>query len=223
MPGDPLRAKYIAENFLENVKLVNEVRGMYAYTGEYKGCKITIMASGMGIPSMGIYSLELFKFYNVDNIIRIGTCGALDKDMKMLDLILVDKTYTESNYALALDNIRCYIGEASSTLNETILKTAQEQGIDIQKRNTVCNEIFDPYHPKLYDLIESFPNFMNLIVCKLVLYKVLRIFLNTFSFTSNITLNYSFLSIYLICYVNVNIYHFNLTIIKYCFIFIELN
>lgn len=74
MPGDPLRAKFIADNFLEDYKLVNKVRGMYAYTGKYKGKEITVMAHGMGIPSMGIYSYELFKFYNVDNIIRIGTC-----------------------------------------------------------------------------------------------------------------------------------------------------
>ena len=74
MPGDPLRAKYIAENFLEEYKLVNEVRGMYAYAGKYKGKTVTVMASGMGMPSMGIYSYELFKFYNVENIIRIGSC-----------------------------------------------------------------------------------------------------------------------------------------------------
>mgnify|MGYP000113529806 FL=1 len=77
MPGDPLRAKYIAENFLEEYKLVNEVRGMYAYTGKYKGKTVTVMASGMGMPSMGIYSYELFKFYNVENIIRIGSCRSI--------------------------------------------------------------------------------------------------------------------------------------------------
>ena len=152
---------------IENYKIVNEVRGMYAYTGFYKGTKVTIMASGMGIPSMGIYSFELFHMYNVENIIRIGTCGALDKDMKMLDLILVDKTYTESNYALALDNIRCYIGDSSASLNETIQKTAEKIGINIQKRNTVCNEIYDPYHPKLYDLIETFPKELRIAACEM--------------------------------------------------------
>ena len=76
MPGDPLRAKYISENFLDNYRLVNEVRGMYAYTGTYKGKEVTIMASGMGMPSMGIYSYELYKFYDVENIIRIGSCGS---------------------------------------------------------------------------------------------------------------------------------------------------
>ena len=76
MPGDPLRAKYIADNYLENAKLVNQVRGMYAYTGTYKGKEITVMASGMGMPSIGIYSYELYKFYNVENIIRIGSAGS---------------------------------------------------------------------------------------------------------------------------------------------------
>ncbi len=76
MPGDPLRAKYIAEKFLDDFKLVNKVRGMYAFTGYYNGKRVTVMASGMGMPSMGIYSYELFKFYDVDNIIRIGSCGA---------------------------------------------------------------------------------------------------------------------------------------------------
>ena len=167
MPGDPLRAKYIAENFLENYKLVNDVRGMYAYTGNYKGTQVTIMASGMGIPSMGIYSYELFHFYNVNNIIRIGTCGSIDRDVKMLDLILVDKTYTESNYALALDNERCYIGDSSSYVNQIIQDTAKENGINIQKRNAICNEIFDPYHPKLYDLLENIPKDLRIAACEM--------------------------------------------------------
>ena len=84
MPGDPLRAKYIAENFLDDAKLVNQVRGMFAYTGTYKGKQLTVMASGMGIPSMGIYSYELFHFYNVDYIIRIGTCRSLYKRFKFI-------------------------------------------------------------------------------------------------------------------------------------------
>ena len=167
MPGDPLRAKHIAENYLEDFRLVNDVRGMYAYTGTYKGTKITVMASGMGIPSMGIYSFELYEFYKVDNIIRIGTCGAFDKDMKMLDLILVDHTFTESNYSLALDNIRCYIAGASLHLNQVIQETAKKLDYNIQTRNTVCNEIFDPYHPKLYELIETFPKELRIAACEM--------------------------------------------------------
>ena len=95
MPGDPLRAKYIAENFLENAKLVNTVRNMLAYTGTYKGKEITVFSSGMGMPSMGIYSYELFKFYGVEKIIRIGSCGAYDENLNLFDTILVDQSYTE--------------------------------------------------------------------------------------------------------------------------------
>ena len=86
MPGDPLRAKYIAENFMENCKLVNQVRGMYAYTGTYKGKELTVMAHGMGMPSVGIYTYELFKFYDVENIIRIGSCGDINQNLNYLIL-----------------------------------------------------------------------------------------------------------------------------------------
>ena len=99
MPGDPMRAEYIAENYLENARLVNKVRGMYAYTGEYKGKQISVMASGMGIPSMGIYSYELFSFYDVDNIIRIGTAGAISEKLKLRDVVLVLASCTASSYA----------------------------------------------------------------------------------------------------------------------------
>lgn len=167
MPGDPLRAKYIAEHFFDYYKLVNDVRGMFAYTGFYKGTRITVMASGMGIPSMGIYSFELFNFYRVENIIRIGTCGSLDKDVKMLDLLLVNKTYTESNYAQALDNVKCYVGESSSYLNSVIKETSKEMEIDIQERNTICNEIFDPYHPNMSQLLNMLPEDLHLAACEM--------------------------------------------------------
>ena len=100
MPGDPLRAKMIAEKYLDDYKLVNNVRGMFAYTGFYKGKKITVMASGMGIPSMGIYSYELFKFYNVDNIIRIGSCGSLIKDLNLYDIVVARDSYSISTYGV---------------------------------------------------------------------------------------------------------------------------
>ena len=109
MPGDPLRAKYIADNFLSDAKLVNSVRGMYAYTGFYKNKKITVMASGMGMPSMGIYSYELFKFYDVENIIRIGSCGAYKPELKLFDIILAQNTFSESNFALTLNNEASHI------------------------------------------------------------------------------------------------------------------
>jgi purine-nucleoside phosphorylase len=99
MPGDPLRARYIAETFLEEPKLVNQVRGMLGYTGKYKGKKVSVMGSGMGMPSIGIYSYELFKEYNVDNIIRVGSCGGYSKDVKIRDVILAQAACTNSNYA----------------------------------------------------------------------------------------------------------------------------
>lgn len=88
MPGDPLRAKFIAENFLENAKLVNNVRGIQGYTGTWKGTPVTVMASGMGMPSIGIYSYELFKFYDVENIIRVGSAGAYSADLKLFDVVV---------------------------------------------------------------------------------------------------------------------------------------
>ena len=98
MPGDPHRAKLIAETYLKNPVLINDVRGVQGYTGEYKGKKVSVMASGMGIPSMGIYSYELYRAYNVENIIRIGTCGALKKDITLKDMIVATGACTDSNY-----------------------------------------------------------------------------------------------------------------------------
>ena len=100
MPGDPLRAKFIAENFLEDAKLVNNVRGIHGYTGTYKGKKVSVMASGMGMPSMAIYSYELFNFYDVDNIIRIGTAGVVDPSLKVRDVVFGLGACTNSNYQL---------------------------------------------------------------------------------------------------------------------------
>ena len=132
MPGDPLRAKYIAENFLENYKLVNQVRGMYAYAGTYNKKRITIMASGMGMPSMGIYAYELYKFYNVENIIRIGSCGSYMPNLKLFDIILTNKVFSESNFALTLNNDNCHIIESDKDLNSVIEKTADITNINRQ-------------------------------------------------------------------------------------------
>ena len=115
MPGDPVRAKLIADKFLEDAKLVSNVRGMNTFTGTYKGTKVTIMPSGMGIPSMGIYSYELFKFYNVDKIIKVGTCGSYSKDLDLGDLVLVNGSYSESTYAKVQDNVEDEIMYAKNT------------------------------------------------------------------------------------------------------------
>ena len=98
MPGDPLRAKFIAENYLDNAVLVNNVRGVNGYTGYYKGKRVSVMASGMGQPSIGIYSYELFNFYDVDSIIRIGSCGSLDKDLHIRDIVIAQGACTNGNY-----------------------------------------------------------------------------------------------------------------------------
>ena len=98
MPGDPLRSKFIAENFLENAVLVNNVRGIHGYTGTYHGVKISVMASGMGMPSIGIYSYELFNFYGVDNIIRVGTAGGIGDNVKVRDVVMGMSAYTNSNF-----------------------------------------------------------------------------------------------------------------------------
>ena len=100
MPGDPLRAKFIADNFLENAVLVNNVRGVNGYTGYYKGKRVSVMASGMGQPSIGIYSYELFNFYGVEKIIRIGSCGSFDKDLHVRDIIIAQGACTNGNYAM---------------------------------------------------------------------------------------------------------------------------
>lgn len=145
MPGDPMRAKYIAEHFLEDYKLVNEVRGMYAFTGKYKGKEVTVMGSGMGMPSMGIYCYELYKFYNVENIIRIGSCGGNTPELNILDVILGDNAYTTSNFAKAMTGDECNWVGTSGVINEVIEQTAQEMNQKITKGNVCCTEYFGPY------------------------------------------------------------------------------
>lgn len=161
MPGDPLRAKYIARNFLTEYKLVNTVRGMYAYTGKYKQKDITIMASGMGMPSMGIYSYELFKFYDVENIIRIGSCGALIPDLNMFDIILSENVYSESNYAFTLNNDDCHFVSSSEFLNKKITSTAEKNNIKIFKGNTICSDCFDLYMTDTTKFHERIPKGYN--------------------------------------------------------------
>lgn len=145
MPGDPMRAKYIAEHYLENPKLVNTVRGMYAYTGTYHGKELTVMGSGMGMPSMGIYSYELFQFYDVEEIIRIGTCGAYDADLKLFDIVLSEQTYTESNFALTYNNSECHYVNSDDCLNKKIIDIANTMNIPIFKGNTICVDFVDFY------------------------------------------------------------------------------
>ena len=142
MPGDPKRVKYIAENYLDNPVLVNDVRGILTYTGKYKGKDVTVMASGMGMASIGIYVTELFKFYDVDKVIRIGTCGGLKEDVKVNDIILAEKAYTTSNYAHSLTGKNTNIIASSEEMNKKVEETAKRLDIKIKKATINTSDIF---------------------------------------------------------------------------------
>ena len=167
MPGDPLRAKYIAENFLDNYKLVNDVRNIYTYTGMYKGKELTVMASGMGMPSMGIYSYELYKFYEVENIIRIGSCGAYVPELKLFDIVLSKEVYSEGNFALTFNNDNCHIVEASSKLNNIIENTATKLDMKIFKGNTLCSDGFDLYMTDVNQFLNRVPKDFKPLTCEM--------------------------------------------------------
>ncbi len=132
MPGDPLRAKFIAETFLENPVQFNAVRNMFGYTGTYKGKPISVMGSGMGMPSIGIYSYELFAFYGVETIIRIGSAGSYSEDAKIYDVIIGDSAWSESTYALRQGGELHDVLYPSAELNEKILECASELNIPVR-------------------------------------------------------------------------------------------
>ena len=141
MPGDPKRAKFIAENFLENPKLISEVRGIPAYTGKYKGKLVSVMASGMGNPSMGIYSHELFEFYNVKNIIRVGTCGVYNPEFKVGDVAVAINSVSTSNYRNIFKG-DVNIIPASKKLIKVAEKTAKKTGSSARFGNVYCSDAF---------------------------------------------------------------------------------
>lgn len=170
MPGDPLRAKHIAENYLENYKLVNNVRGMLAYTGTYNGKEVTVMASGMGMPSIGIYSYELFNFYDVENIIRVGSCGAYTKEINLYDIILVEESYTDSSFAKVQNNSDYNSLNSNNELNELIKQKAKEKNINLITGKVHSTDVFynELDYKKLYEEkkclvseMESFALFHN--------------------------------------------------------------
>lgn len=142
MPGDPLRAKMIAENFLENSRLVNSVRNILAYTGTYKGKEVTVFASGMGNASIGIYSYELYKFYDVEEIIRIGSCGAYNENVDLYSLILVDKSYSNSAYDDILNGENVPYSRGSDELNNKIMDVARVGNYDLRYGNIYCTDVF---------------------------------------------------------------------------------
>lgn len=141
MPGDPKRCEYIAKKFLSNAKIINNVRGMTAYTGYYKSKQITVFPSGMGIPSMGIYSYELFKEYNVENIIRIGTMGSYT-NLQLKDIVLVENSITNSNYGRYLCNYQSININSNAELNSKIELSAQELNLKINKGNIYSSDVF---------------------------------------------------------------------------------
>ena len=145
MPGDPLRAKYIAENFLTDAKEVCNLRNMLGYTGFYKGVKVSVVGSGMGMPSMGIYSWELFHYFNAEKIIRIGTCGVVNKNVEIPDLILASKVYSESNFAYTYNDYKEHIVLPSEELNNDIIETAKRLNIKLHVGVMTTMDVFGPY------------------------------------------------------------------------------
>ena len=142
MPGDPLRAKFIAENFLEDAKLVNNVRGIQGYTGTYKGVPVSVMASGMGIPSIGIYSYELFTQYGVENIMRVGSAGAMVPELNLYDIVLGMGACTNSNYADQYELPGTFAPIASYKILKECAKVAEEKGLDVKVGNLFSSDVF---------------------------------------------------------------------------------
>lgn len=142
MPGDPLRSKFIAENFLDKAVLINNIRGIQGYTGYYEGKRVSVMASGMGMPSMGIYAYELFNFYNVQNIIRVGSCGATSERVKVRDLVIGEKAFTTSSFAENFDLPKDFLGQASAYLMERAIKACKELNINPVVGNIFSSDVF---------------------------------------------------------------------------------
>lgn len=142
MPGDPLRAKFIAENFLENPILYNEIRNMYGYTGTYKGIPVSVQGSGMGMPSMGIYSWELYNEHGVENIIRIGTAGSFNDKIHVGEIVTALSASTDSNFQHAFDVPGNYSPCASYELLMKLQKSSRETGIDFTGGNVVSCDVF---------------------------------------------------------------------------------
>lgn len=142
MPGDPLRARIIAELFLDNYREVTSVRGMLGYTGLFQGRPISVMGSGMGMPSIGIYSYELFKFYDVENIVRIGSAGSYTKDAKLFDVVLATGAVSESNYARVQSGYDLDITYPSESLNDKLRASAEKLGVKMIEANIHSSDVF---------------------------------------------------------------------------------
>ena len=142
MPGDPLRAKKVAETYLEDPKLFNQVRGMLGYTGTYKGKRVSVMGSGMGFGSIGIYSYELYAFYDVDTIIRIGSCGAATPDIELLDIVLADEVISNEAFAKIAHGFEGSHMKGSERISKTIRRISREMKIKVIEGNISSNNVF---------------------------------------------------------------------------------
>jgi len=155
MPGDPLRSKFIAENFLENPVLVNNVRGVQGYTGYYKGVKVSVMATGMGMPAMGIYSHELFNGYGVENIIRVGSAGSIQEHVKLYDLVIGQGACTDSNFASQFHLPGTFAPIASYELLSAAVEAAKEQGATYHVGNVNSSDVFYGDHAGVPEGLDS--------------------------------------------------------------------
>ena len=155
MPGDPLRSKFIAETFLENPVLVNNVRGVQGYTGYYKGVKVSVMASGMGMPSIGIYSHELYNGYGVENIIRVGSAGAIQEQIKLYDLVIAQGACTDSNFANQFHLPGTFAPIADYTLLTTAVEAAKKAGARYHVGNVNSSDVFYGDHALVPEGLDS--------------------------------------------------------------------
>ena len=155
MPGDPLRSKFIAENFLENPVLVNNVRGVHGYTGTYKGVKVSVMASGMGMPAIGIYSHELYNGYNVENIIRVGSAGSIQDHINLYDIVLGQGACTDSNYAAQFHLPGTFAPIADYTLLSEAVKACQNHGATYHVGNVNSSDVFYGDHVGVPEGLDS--------------------------------------------------------------------
>jgi len=156
MPGDPLRAKFIAENFLDNAKCITSVRNMFGYTGTYKGQPISVMGSGMGIPSISIYATELYKDYGVESIIRIGSCGAVRDDIKIRDIIIGMAASTDSNVNRQRLNQCDFAASADFSLLHKVVNTADKLGKKVHVGNIFTADLFYTPQPEMFALMEKY-------------------------------------------------------------------
>ena len=156
MPGDPLRAKYIADNYLTDVSCFNTVRNMSGFTGIYNGCRVSVMGSGMGMPSMGIYSYELYKYYDVKNIIRIGTAGSYTPDLNIYDVVLTNTCYSDSSFAKVQNNDEENMINASNSLNLYIMQIAERLNIHLTIGNIYSTDVFYKENDNYKDIVEKY-------------------------------------------------------------------